>query len=205
MIKKIIRKEFGIFEVVGEASPKTEFEKGKAYILGDKVYPYWGVQGPEFDKPGFFYREDVQGVCINFEDPKFKGLPNPKVTKYIMSIDDIEEVDVDRLDETIKLFEKELYKYIEIRNAVCDNKEAYFKVTGSNDSIKIMSIISAMLNGNCYDNKENVTTEVLNIKFNPNHTNGIKIRCNGETPKMNFVNHTDKIVGNFRYQFYEHE
>lgn len=200
MIKKIIRKDFGIFEVVGEASHKTEFEKGKAYILGDKVYPYWGVQEPGFTKPGFFYREDAQGVRINFESSS-----NPKDNKYIMTIDDIEEVDVDRLDETIQLFEKELYKYIEIRNAVCDNKGAYFKVTGSNDSIKIMSIISAMLNGNRYDNKENVTTEALNIKFNPDHTNGIKIRRNGETPKMNVVNHTDKIVGDFRYQFYDHQ
>lgn len=199
MIKKIIRKEFGIFEVVGETRPDIKFEKGKAYIVGDSVYIYWGECEPGFSRPGFFHSSETNGHVI------FQSLSNSlSHDKYIMSIKDIEELDTDRLNETIKLFEEELYKYIKIKNAVSDNREALFKVTGSIDSIKIVSALSAMLNRN--SNKQyDANFEAINIRFEPKHTEGIKITRNGETPKMLLDTHTDKNLNGFRYQFYEYK
>lgn len=199
MIKKIIRKEFGIFEVVGEARPDIKFEKGKAYIVGDNAYIYWGECEPGFSRPGFFHSTETNGH-VNFQSLS----NNLSHDKYIMSVKDIEDLDTDRLDETIKLFEEELYKYIKIKNAVSNNREALFKVTGSIDSIKIMSALSAMLNR--FANKESdVNFEAINIRFEPKHTDGIKITRNGDTPKMLVDNHIDKNLNHFRYQFYEYK
>lgn len=201
MIKKIIRKDSRVFEVKGHAKPDTIFEKGKGYFVGDSIYLYWGEitleEHKNWNRAGFYHCEEVSPhVMFN----------STGVGDYVYDAKDIEDVDTERLSETIKLFENELYKYIEIQNAVSDSQEALFKVSGNIETIKLMSVLSAMLNKSSKTIDRSVEREALNLQFKPSHVRGSKITRNGNTPKMLFTNHTEKILNdNFRYQFYDHK
>lgn len=203
MIKKIIRKNNKTYEVMGEAKADTQFKKGKAYILGDKVYLYWGdVSYEEHARrttAGFYHcKEASEHIIFNHQSYGVYG------DDFVFEVSDIEDVNVDRLNETITLFEQELYKYLDIKNTLSDNREELFKVTGSIDSVEILSAISAMMRGSS-DNENNIIADTLNIKFNPKLTEGVKITRNGKTPKMEMDKHDEKIISGIRFQFYEYK
>lgn len=205
MIKKIIRKNNKTYEVMGEAKADTVFKEGKAYIVGDNVYLYWGsVSHEEYMRisqvrAGFFHCKEVSDhVIFNHKGYGIHG------ESYIFELSDVEDVNVDRLNETIELFEKELYKYLDIKNALSDNREELFKVTGSIDSVEILSAISAMIHGSS-DNENNIIADTLNIKFKPESVEGVKITRNGKTPKMEIDKHDEKIISGIRFQFYEYK
>lgn len=203
MIKKIIRKNNKTYEVMGEAKADTQFKKGKAYILGDKVYLYWGnVSYEEHVRratAGFYHcKEASEHIIFNHQSYGDYG------DDFVFEVSDIEDVNVDRLNETITLFEQELYKYLDIKNALSDNREELFKVTGSIDSVEILSAISAMIHGSS-DNENNIIADTLNIKFKPDSIEGVKITRNGKTPKMEMDKHDEKIISGIRFQFYEYK
>lgn len=202
MIKKIIRKNNKTYEVMGEAKADTVFKEGKAYILGDKVYLYWGNVSYEDHTSraiaGFYHCKDVSEHIIFNHHSWVYGVD------FVFEVSDIEDVNVDRLNETIELFEKELYKYLDIKNALSDNREELFKVTGSIDSVEILSAISAMIHGSS-DNENNIIADTLNIKFKPESVEGVKITRNGKTPKMEIDKHDEKIISGIRFQFYEYK
>lgn len=196
MVKKIIRTETGIYEVKGPALEGTKFEKGKAYVVVDDVYIYWGeITENEHNNrkfTGFYHCKEVSEHILF----------NPLGHKTY-SVKDIEEVDVSRLIETISLFEKELIKYTEIKNAISDTHEEIFKVHGNREASQLLSALSAMLHTSM-KTKETIATEVINIQFDPSKLGDLKITRNGVKPKMSFEKHTENFLGdNLKYQFYE--
>ena len=203
MIKKIIRKNNKTYEVMGEAKADTVFKEGKAYILGDKVYLYWGnVSCEEHVRratAGFYHCKEVsEHVIFNHQSYGAYG------DDFVFEVSEIEDVNLERLNETIGLFEQELYKYLDIKNALSDNREELFKVTGSIDSVEVLSAISAMLHGSS-DNENNIISDTLNIKFKSELIEGVKITRNGKTPKMEMDKHDEKIISGIRFQFYEYK
>lgn len=196
MVKKIIRTKTGIYEVKGPAIEGTKFEKGKAYIVADDVYIYWGeITEAEHNNrsfTGFYHCKEVSEHILF----------NPLGHKSY-SVKDIEEVDVSRLIETISLFEKELFKYIEIKNAISDTHEEMFKIHGNRDASQLLAALSAMLHTSM-KTKETIAKEVINIQFDPSKLGDLKITRNGKNPKMSYEKHTEKRLGtDLRYQFYE--